>query len=138
MIELVLRAPQALVETVSDALADELDALSVSVQDADAGTDGEQALFGERGLPAPAPGWERSTKVPLIIAAPKNHFENLAPVGSRCDQPVGLIDLFPTLTDLCGVKPPAGLDGESLAPLLRNPAMITNRNIVTTFNPGNF
>lgn len=61
MIELVLRAPQGLVEAVSDALADELDALSVSVEDADAGTDEEQPLFGEPGLPAPAPGWDRST-----------------------------------------------------------------------------
>jgi ribosomal protein L11 methyltransferase len=59
--ELTLRTPQALVEPVSDALADELDALSVSVEDADAGNDAEQALFGEPGMPPPAAGWERST-----------------------------------------------------------------------------
>ena len=61
MFELVLRAPEALVEAVSDALMDELDALSVSVEDADAGTQGERALFGEPGMPAPAAGWDRST-----------------------------------------------------------------------------
>ncbi|MBK7062852.1 MAG: 50S ribosomal protein L11 methyltransferase [Rubrivivax sp.] len=61
MFELLLRAPQALVETVSDALGDELGALSVSVEDADADTDHEQALFGEPGMPAPGPGWNRST-----------------------------------------------------------------------------
>ncbi len=61
MYELVLRAPQALVEPVSDALIDELAALSVSVEDADAGSDAEQALFGEPGMPAPQPGWQRST-----------------------------------------------------------------------------
>ena len=61
MIELVLRAPAAVVEALSDLLMDGLDALSVSVEDADADTDAEQALFGEPGLPAPAPGWERST-----------------------------------------------------------------------------
>jgi len=61
MFELVLRAPEALVEPLSDALVDELDALSVTVEDADAGTEGERALFGEPGLPAPAPGWQRST-----------------------------------------------------------------------------
>ena len=61
MHELALSAPQALVEPVSDALMDELEALSVSVEDADAGTDGERALFGEPGMPAPAAGWERST-----------------------------------------------------------------------------
>jgi len=61
MFELVLRAPQALVEAVSETLMDELGALSVSVEDADAGTDAEQALFGEPGMPAPPPGWDRST-----------------------------------------------------------------------------
>ena len=61
MYELVLRAPQALVEPVSDALIDELAALSVSVEDADAGSNAEQALFGEPGMPAPQPGWQRST-----------------------------------------------------------------------------
>ncbi len=61
MFELVLRAPEALVEPVSDALIDELDALSVSVEDADAGSDAERSLFGEPGMPAPRPGWQRST-----------------------------------------------------------------------------
>ena len=59
--ELALRAPQALVEPVSDVLMDELDALSVSVEDADAGSDAEQALFGEPGMPIAAAGWQRST-----------------------------------------------------------------------------
>ena len=59
--ELVLRAPAHLVEDVSDALVDELDAVSVSVEDADADTEAEEALFGEPGLPAPAEGWNRST-----------------------------------------------------------------------------
>jgi ribosomal protein L11 methyltransferase len=66
MFELVLRAPQTLVEPVSDALMDELDALSVSVEDADAGSDAEQALFGEPGMAAPAPGWHRSTLTALF------------------------------------------------------------------------
>jgi len=61
MFELVLRAPEALVEPVSDALMDELAAVSVSVEDADADTEQEQALFGEPGLPAPREGWQRST-----------------------------------------------------------------------------
>lgn len=61
MFELTLNAPQALVEPVSDALMDELGALSVSVEDADADTDEERALFGEPGMPAPKPGWDRST-----------------------------------------------------------------------------
>jgi ribosomal protein L11 methyltransferase len=61
MYELVLQAPEALVESVSDALMDELDALSVSVEDSDANTDAEHALFGEPGMPPPSAGWQRST-----------------------------------------------------------------------------
>lgn len=60
MVELLLSCPQALVEAVSDTLADELGALSVSVEDADAGTADEQALFGEPGMPVPEAGWRRS------------------------------------------------------------------------------
>ncbi len=69
--ELVLRAPQALVDAVSDALVDELQALSVSVEDADAGSDDEQPLFGEPGMPAPAAGWERSTLRALFDNEPQ-------------------------------------------------------------------
>ena len=61
MYELVLQAPEALVEAVSDALMDELNALSVSVEDTDADTPAEHALFGEPGMPPPSSGWERST-----------------------------------------------------------------------------
>ena len=61
VLELVLRVPVELVEPVSDALIDELEALSVSVEDADADSAEEQALFGEPGMPAPAAGWQRST-----------------------------------------------------------------------------
>jgi len=61
MFELVLQCPESLVEPVSDVLSDELEALSVSVEDADADSQAEQALFGEPGMPAPRPGWERST-----------------------------------------------------------------------------
>jgi ribosomal protein L11 methyltransferase len=60
MIELMLLAPEDTVETVSDALSFELGALSVSVEDADADTGAEQALFGEPGMPAPRGGWQRS------------------------------------------------------------------------------
>lgn len=60
MIEVVLIAPEPLVERVSDALIDELGALSVSVEDAEAGTAQEQAIFGEPGMPAPRGSWQRS------------------------------------------------------------------------------
>ena len=64
MFELSLMCPEDRVETMSDAL-DALDALSVSVEDADAQTDAEQALFGEPGMPAPKGGWNRSRVIAL-------------------------------------------------------------------------
>ena len=60
MVELLLLAPEDCVESASDALIDELDALSVSIADADADSDAELALFGEPGMPAPRAGWRRS------------------------------------------------------------------------------
>jgi ribosomal protein L11 methyltransferase len=57
--------PEDTVEPLSDAL-DALDALSISVEDADAHTDAEQALFGEPGLPPPKGGWQRSKVIALF------------------------------------------------------------------------
>jgi ribosomal protein L11 methyltransferase len=65
MFELRLLCPEERVEPVGDAL-DALDALSVSVEDADAQTDAEQALFGEPGLPPPKEGWQRSRVIALF------------------------------------------------------------------------
>jgi ribosomal protein L11 methyltransferase len=62
---LILLCAQDQVETVSEALL-ALDALSVSVEDADAHTEQEQALFGEPGMPAPAQGWLHSQVVALF------------------------------------------------------------------------
>ena len=65
MYELSVMCPQERVEPLSDAL-DALEALSVSVEDADAQTDAERALFGEPGMPPPKAGWERSRIVALF------------------------------------------------------------------------
>ncbi|MFM7330079.1 MAG: 50S ribosomal protein L11 methyltransferase [Brachymonas sp.] len=59
MFELSLLCPEDAVEITSEAL-EALDALSVSVEDADAATPLEQALFGEPGMPPPKAGWQRS------------------------------------------------------------------------------
>ena len=59
MFELTLLCPQSRLEALSDAL-EALQALSVSVEDADAKTDAEQALFGEPGMPLAQEGWQRS------------------------------------------------------------------------------
>jgi ribosomal protein L11 methyltransferase len=67
MFELRLLCPEDRVEPVTEAL-EALDALSVSVEDADAHTPAEQALFGEPGLPPPKEGWQRSRVVALFQA----------------------------------------------------------------------
>ena len=65
MYELSLLCPEDRVDVLSDAL-DALDALSVSVEDADAQTPAEQALFGEPGMPPPKDGWQSSRMVALF------------------------------------------------------------------------
>jgi ribosomal protein L11 methyltransferase len=65
MFELRLMCPESRLEDLGDAL-DALDALSVSVEDADAQTDAEQALFGEPGMPPPKGGWQRSRVTALF------------------------------------------------------------------------
>ena len=67
-------------------------------------------------------GWRVCARVPLMIRVPKGAPglpEGTTP-GSVCDRPVSLVDLFGTLTDLCGLPPKADIESRSLAPLLRN------------------
>ncbi|WP_312303605.1 50S ribosomal protein L11 methyltransferase [Pulveribacter sp.] len=65
MFELTLLCPEERVEVLGEAF-DALDALSVSVEDADAQTEAEQALFGEPGMPAPREAWQRSRVTALF------------------------------------------------------------------------
>jgi len=69
--------------------------------------------------------YEESTRVPFIIAAPGVN-------AGVCQRPVGLIDLYTTLTALCGVTPPVGLQGQSIKPLLSNPSLAWNRPAFST------
>lgn len=82
-------------------------------------------------------GWERSTKVPLIVVPPKQSADDFAKAGSTCDTPVGLIDLFPTFIELCGIEGPAVLDGDSLVPLLKKPGALYRTSTLTMFDEGN-
>ena len=60
--------------------------------------------------------WEQGTRTPLLICDPR---EKTA--GKTCPRVVQMIDLYPTLAELCGLDKPPGLEGLSLAGLLSNP-----------------
>lgn len=80
--------------------------------------------MGEKGFIFKDTLWEESLRIPLIISVP-----GLTPKNAECRHPVSLIDIYPTLNDLCGLgnHPNAKgngfkLDGHSLKPFLVNPA----------------
>jgi arylsulfatase A-like enzyme len=94
--------------------------------------------------------WEEATRIPFIVRAP-----GVAQPGGVAEQPVSLIDLYPTLVDLCGLKGDtrknakgAPLDGFSVRPLLEDPSagkwdgpegaltmIFANENSVTPLSP---
>lgn len=86
---------------------------------------GEKEITGKNTL------WERSTRVPLIFAGPG------VSRGGRSMQPAELLDLYPTLTELCGLTPRTDLEGLSLVPQLRNAATKRSRPAITSHNQGN-
>jgi arylsulfatase A-like enzyme len=61
--------------------------------------------------------WEESARTPMIIVDPRQSES----AGATSERPVGLIDIYPTLTDLCGLPVPSDLDGVSLSPLVADP-----------------
>ncbi len=60
--------------------------------------------------------WEQGARTPLFICDPREQT-----AGKTCVRVVEMIDLYPTLTALCGLEQPKSLEGRSLAPLLKNP-----------------
>ena len=71
--------------------------------------------------------WEEATRVPLIFSVP-----GLTDPGSKTARPASLVDLYPTLVELCGLEPNPDLDGVSLVPQLRDPKAPRKRPAITT------
>jgi choline-sulfatase len=86
---------------------------------------GEKERWAKRSL------WTRSTRVPLIVVPPGRN------KATKCEKPVGLIDLYPTFVELCGLPANKGLEGRSLVPLLRDRDAAWDRPIITTFYKDN-
>ncbi|TWU63203.1 sulfatase [Crateriforma conspicua] len=76
--------------------------------------------------------WEKATHIPFIVVAP-----GVAVPGGRCDRPVDMTVLYPTLLELCGVPADARCDGNSVVPLLRDPQTRWDRPALMTYLPGN-
>ena len=70
--------------------------------------------LGERGWWNKATLFDRSCRAPLLIAAPGMKG------GQVCRSPVEFVDIYPTLAELCGHKPPHALAGKSLRPVLED------------------
>jgi choline-sulfatase len=87
--------------------------------------------LGEKGVTGKNTLWERSTRVPLIVAGPG------VTAGGRCARPVELLDLYPTLVELCGLPARSGLEGHSVVPLLKDASASRPWPAITTQGPDN-
>jgi arylsulfatase A-like enzyme len=81
-------------------------------------------------------GWEESTRIPLMIVPAKESRNHYA-VGAKCEKPVSLIDLYPTILDMLNLPEENDLDGKSLVPLLKNPDAEISSHVISTFGRGN-
>ena len=76
--------------------------------------------------------WEEATRVQLIVAAP-----GVTTANSECPRTVSLLDVYPTVADLCGLPVGEHLEGKSLVSLLKNPTAPRERPAITTYGRNN-
>jgi uncharacterized sulfatase len=88
-------------------------------------------LLGEHGCWQKMHLFEESARVPMIIAAPNSK----AP-GKSCDRVAELIDIYPTVADLCGVKLAHAVDGMSLKKQLDDPTLPFKKGAYTQVTRG--
>jgi iduronate 2-sulfatase len=88
--------------------------------------------MGEHGLWQKMSLFEESSRVPLLIVAP-----GVTKPGTVAKSPVSQVDLYPTLAELCSVKTPANLQGQSLVPMLRDTSVTGRGWALTQVTRGN-
>lgn len=93
--------------------------------------------LGEKDHWGKATGWFRSSRVPLMIVPPLSAKPAGFQPGTKCHQPVNLIDLFPTVAAMAGLTPNDDLEGKSLLPLISDPKTSWQDHSITTFARGN-
>ena len=81
--------------------------------------------------------WRNSTRVPFIIVPPKGKTIGDFTPGTKCDKPVNLLDVYPTLVDIADLPAKANLSGKSLLPLIANIDSDWEEATVTTIAHGN-
>jgi choline-sulfatase len=86
--------------------------------------------LGEKGISGKNTLWDRSTRVPLIFAGP-------GIAHGECGRPAELLDLYPTLVELCGLPARTDLEGRSLVPQLKDPTAPREAPAITSHGPGN-
>ncbi len=84
--------------------------------------------------------WENTVRNILFIDVPRGTpgLPDGSASGERCQRPVSLMDLYPTLVNLCGLPENKGLDGHSLVPLLKNPKAPWRYPAITTYDYSEF
>lgn len=87
--------------------------------------------LGEKGITGKNSLWKESTHVPLIFAGPG------VAKSARCSQPAELLDIYPTLLELCGLPAKSEMEGHSLAPQLQDAKTPRPWPAITTHNGGN-
>jgi arylsulfatase A-like enzyme len=87
--------------------------------------------LGEKGITGKNTLWNGGTRVPLIFAGPG------VKGGQRCTQPADLLDIYPTLSDLCALPKRSDLEGLSLQPQLKDAKTVRARPALSSHNPGN-
>jgi choline-sulfatase len=80
--------------------------------------------------------WRECVRMPLIIVPPRNHAPKEFRPGTRCNAPVSLLDLYPTLIEACGLPKRVELEGRSLLPLIANPRARWSEAVVSTIGRG--